>query len=144
VRVCPQSESVDARRLQSAIRSFERLIEDDRPTRAALASLARLHAMRAVALAKAGACSEALVEISIAIDYDQGDGQLHQTQRELSALMESICQQAAAMGHAVDPRINPEDLVLVAEARRGFAPMKLYQSSRRAVQTRAIARQCAS
>lgn len=109
-----------------------------------MASLAKLHALRAIALAHVGACSEALVEISMAIDYDEGDGRLHQTQRELSALMESICQQAAAMGHAVDPRINLEDLVLVADARRGFAPMKQYQSSRRAVQTRAIARQCAS
>ncbi len=109
-----------------------------------MASLAKLHALRAIALAGAGACSEALVEISMAIDHDHNDRQLQETHRQLSALMESICQQAAAMGYAVDPRLNLEDLDVVAEARRGFAPMKRYQSSRRAVETRAIARQCLS
>ena len=97
--------------------------------------------MRAIALANAGACSEALVEISMAIDHNNRDRQLHQTQRELTALMESMRAKAASMRYAVDPRLNPEDLVIVAEARRGFAPMKLYQSSMRAVQTRKIARQ---
>ena len=53
--------------------------------------------------------------------------------------MEAMRQEAAAIRY-VDPRVNPEDLVLVAEARRGFEPMKLYQSSRRAVQTRALVR----
>jgi hypothetical protein len=53
--------------------------------------------------------------------------------------METLRQEAAGIRY-VDPRINPEGLVLVAEARRGFAPMTLYQSSKRAVETRAIAR----
>jgi len=96
--------------------------------------------MRAVALARAGACAEALVEIAKALDHDSGDEQIHRTRVELSTMMEVMRQRAAAIRH-VDPRINPEDLVLVSEARRGFAPMKLYQSSRRAVETRALARQ---
>ena len=128
-------------RLQSAIRSIERIIELDGPSDLAMTSLARLHAMRAIALANAGACSEALVEISMAIDHNNRDRQLHRTKRELTALMESTRERAASMRYAVDPRINPEDLVIVAEARRGFAPMMRYQSSMRAVQTRKIARQ---
>ena len=133
----------DPGHLQSAIRSIERIIELDGASSAAMAGLARLHAMRAIALANAGACSEALVEISMAIDHNHRDRQLHQTQRELTALMESMRAKAASMRYVVDPRINPEDLVLVAEARRGFAPMKLYQSSLRAVRTRETARQYA-
>ena len=132
----------DAGRLQSAIRSIERIVELDGPSGLAMTSLATLHSMRAIALANAGACSDALVEISMAIDHNNRDLQLQQMQRELTALMDSVREKAAAMGYAADPRINPEDLVLVAEARRGFAPMKLYQSSRRAVRTREIARQC--
>ena len=104
-----------------------------------MASLARLHALRAIALAGSGACSEALVEIAMAIDHDARDEQFQRTQRQLSYQMEAIRQEAAAIRH-VDPRFNPEDLMLVCEARRGFEPMKLYQSSKRAVQTRALAR----
>jgi hypothetical protein len=104
-----------------------------------MCSLARLHARRAVALARAGACSEALVEIAMALDHDSRDEHLQRTHRQLALQMEAIRVEAAAIHH-VDPRINPEDLVLVSEARRGFAPMKLYQSSRRAVETRALAR----
>ena len=132
----------DAGRLQSAIRSIERIVDLEGPSGMAMTSLATLHSMRAIALANAGACSDALVEISMAIDHNNRDQQLQQMQRELTALMESVREKAASMGYVADPRINPEDLVLVAEARRGFAPMKLYQSSRRAVRTREIARQC--
>ena len=135
-------ERNDAGRLQSAIRSIERIVEIDGPSGLAMTSLATLHSMRAIALANAGACSDALVEISMAIDHNNRDLQLQQTQRELTALMEAVREKAASMQYVADPRINPEDLVIVAEARRGFAPMKLYQSSRRAVRTREIARQC--
>jgi hypothetical protein len=134
----------DAGRLQAGIRSIERIIELDGPSGLAMTSLATLHAMRALALANAGACSEALVEISMAIDHNNRDRQLHQTQRALTALMDSMREKAASMRYVVDPRLNPEDIVIVAEARRGFAPMKLYQSSMRAVQTRKIARQWGS
>ena len=129
----------DAARLQSAIRAFERIVDRDGPSRFTLASLARLHAMRAVALAGTGACAEALVEIEMAIDHDGRDEQFQRTRRELVARMEAIRREAAVVRH-VDLRINPEDLVLLAEARRGFTPMQQYQSSRRAVQTRALAR----
>ena len=132
----------DAGRLQSAIRSIERIVEVDGPSGLAMTSLATLHSLRAIALAKAGACADALVEISMAIDHNNRDLRLQQMQRELTALMDAVREKAASMGYVADPRINPEDLVLVAEARRGFAPMKLYQSSRRAVRTREIARQC--
>jgi len=104
-----------------------------------MTSLARLHALRAVALADSGAYSEALVEIAMAIDHDGGDEHLQRTRRQLTFRMESVLREAAAIRH-VDPRINPEDLVLVSEARRGFEPMKRYQSSKQAVQTRALAR----
>jgi len=76
----------------------------------------------------------------MAIDHDSSDEQFRRIRVELTAMMDAMRRQAAAVTH-VDPRINPEDLVLVAEARRGFAPMKLYQSSRQAVRTRALARQ---
>ena len=134
----------DAGRLQSAIRSVERLVELDGPSGMAMTTLATLHSMRAIALANAGACSEALVEISMAIDHNNHDRQLQQTQRDLTALMESMREKAASVRYVVDPRIDPEDFVVVAEARRGFAPMKLYQSSKRAVRTREVARQCGS
>jgi len=130
----------EAGRLQSAIRALERIVRRDGPSRFAMASLARLHAMRAVALARTGACAEALVEIAMAIDHDSCDEQFRRTRVELTAMMDAMRRQAAAITH-VDPRLNPEHFVLVAEARRGFAPMKLYQSSRQAVQTRALARQ---
>ena len=104
-----------------------------------MASLARLHALRAIALAGSGACSEALVEIAMAIDHDARDEQFQRTRRQLSYQMEAIRQEAAALGF-VNPRVNPDDLMLVCEARRGFEPMRLYQSSKRAVQTRALAR----
>ena len=129
----------ESARLQAAIRAFERLVERDGPSRFVMASLARLHAMRAVALAGTGACSEALVEIEMAIDHDQREEQFQRTRRELMAKMDAIRREAGAIRH-VDPRANPEDLVLVSEARRGFTPAKQYQSSRRAVQTRALAR----
>ena len=73
--------SQDPGRLQLAIRSIERIIELGGPSGLAMTSLARLHSMRAIALANAGACSEALVEISMAIDHNNRDRQLHQTQR---------------------------------------------------------------
>ena len=129
----------EARRLQSAIRAFERIVDRDGASRFVMASLARLHAMRAVALAGSGACSEALVEIEMAIDHDLRDEQLHRTRSELTAMMEGMRRQASAIRH-VDPRINPEDFVLVSEARRGFTPAALYRSSRRAVHTRALTR----
>lgn len=130
----------EAARLQSAIRALERIVKRDGPSRFTLTSLAHLHALRAVALAGTGACSEALVEIAMAIDHDDGNEWFRRTCRELTTTMETLRRQAAAIRH-VDPRVNPEDLVLVSEARRGFSPMKLYQSSRRAVETRALARQ---
>jgi hypothetical protein len=130
----------ESARLQAAIRALEKVVDRDGPSRFVMASLAHLHAMRAIALASGGACSEALVEIAMALDHDSGDEQLQRTHRQLMFQMESLRQEAAAITH-VDPRINPDDLVLVAEARRGFAPMKLYQSSKRAVETRALARQ---
>jgi hypothetical protein len=133
----------EATRLQTAIRALDRIVERDGPSRFTMESLARLHSMRAIALAGTGACSEALVEIAMALDHDGCDEQIHRTHRQLTFQMESLRLEAAAITH-VDPRLNPEDLVLVAEARRGFAPMKLYQSSKRAVQTRALARQYAS
>ncbi len=129
----------EANRLQAAIRALEHIIERDGPNRFVMASLARLHAMRAIALAVTGACSEALVEIAMALDHDGADEQLQRMHRQLTFQMESLRQEAAAIRH-VDPRVNPEDLVVVAEARRGFEPMKLYQSSRRAIETRALAR----
>lgn len=131
--------STEAARLQSAIRALEHIVDRDGPSRFALRSLARLHGLRAIALAGAGACSEALVEIAMALDYDDGDEHLQRTHRQLTFQMESIRQEAAAI-RCVNPRVNPEDMVLISEARRGFHPMKLYQSSRRAVQTRALAR----
>ena len=130
----------EAARLQAAIRALERIVDRDGPSRFAMESLARMHAMRAIALAGTGACSEALVEIAMALDHDSRHEQFHRTHRQLMFQMESLRVEAAAIRH-VDPRLNPEDLVLVAEARRGFAPMKLYQSSKRAVETRALARQ---
>lgn len=133
----------EAARLKSAIRALERIAERDGPSRFAMASLARLHTMRAVALARSGACAEALVEIAMALDHDSRDEQIRRTRVELTTMMDVMRRQAAAIRH-VDLRINPEDLVLVSEARRGFAPMKLYQSSRRAVETRALARQYSS
>ena len=130
----------EAARLKSAIRALERIVDRDGPSRFAMANLARLHTMRAVALARTGACAEALVEIAMALDHDNRDEQIHRTRVELTTMMDAMRRQAAAIRH-VDPRINPDDLVLVSEARRGFAPMQLYQSSRRAVETRALARQ---
>jgi hypothetical protein len=130
-------------RLRSAIRDLERVIERDGPDRSTLASLAELHAQRAVVLSGMGGYSEALVEIAMAIDHDGGTPRFHRIRADLTAKMEAVRLQAAAVRH-VDPRINPEDLVLLAEARRGFVPMQLYQSSRRAIQTRALARQYAS
>ena len=130
----------EARRLQTAIRALECLVRRDGPTRVTMTSLARLHALRAIALASTGACSDALVEISMAIDHDGSDEQLKRTRVELAAMMDAIRRRAAAIRH-VDLRSNPDDLVTVAEARRGYAPMQLYQSSRRAIETRAIARQ---
>jgi hypothetical protein len=127
-------------RLQAAIRALEKIVARDGPSRFTLTSLAHLHALRAIALAGTGACSDALVEIAMAIDHDDGDEQFRRTCAELTTMMETMRRQADAIRH-IDPRVNPEDLVLVSEARRGFAPMKLYQSSRRAVQTRALARQ---
>ena len=133
------SVGTEAARLNAALRAIERIVKRDGPSRFAMNSLARLHGMRAVALAGMGACSEALVEIAMAIDHDSADEHLRRTERHLTFQMESIRQTAAEIRH-VDPRINPEDLVLISEARRGFQPMKLYRSSRRAVQTRALAR----
>ena len=130
----------EAARLQSAIRSLEEILERDGPSRFVMASLARLHALRAVALASSGAYSEALVEIAMAIDHDGRNEQFERTRRQLSYQMEAMRREAAALGH-IDPRINPDDLVLVSEARRGFEPMRLYRSSKRAVETRALARQ---
>jgi len=129
----------EAARLRAAIRALERIVERDGASRFTMSSLARLHGMRAIALAGTGAFSEALVEIAMARDHDGEDEQLRRTERQLTFQMESVRQAASAITH-VDPRINPEDLVIVSEARRGFHPMKLYQSSRRAVQTRALAR----
>ena len=103
----------EAARLQSAIEALERIVEEDGPSRFAMASLAHLHAMRAVVLAGMGACSEALVEIAMAIDYDGCNEDLRRTRRELESLMESMRRQAAALGQ-VDPRVNPEALVLIA------------------------------
>jgi hypothetical protein len=133
----------EAARLQSAIQALEQIVERDGPSRFAMASLARLHALRALALAGSGACSEALVEIAMAIDHDARDEQLRRTHRQLTYQMEAIRQEAASIRH-IDPRVNPDDLVLVSEARRGFEPMKVYQSSRRAIQTRAIVRSLAT
>ncbi len=130
----------EAARLQAAIRALEKIVERDGPSRFALASLARLHALRAIALAGTGACSEALVEIAMAIDHDSRDEQLQRTCRQLTFQMEAMRHEAAAIRH-VDPRFNPDEFVLVSEARRGFEPMKLYRSSRRAVETRALCRQ---
>lgn len=127
---------------RSGIRAIERIIQVEGPSAATMSGLAQLHSLRAIALAGAGACSEALVEIAMAIDHDNRDRQIEETRRELVALMDAMREKAASMGYAVDPRVNPEDLPLVADARRGFAPMTLYQSSRRAVQTRAMARRC--
>ena len=129
----------EAARLKAAIRAIEGMVERDGPSRFAMSSLARLHAMRALALAGTGAYSEALVEIAMAVDHDGSDEHLRRTERQLTFQMESIRQTAAGIRH-VDPRINPEDLVLISEARRGFQPMQLYRASRRAVQTRALAR----
>jgi hypothetical protein len=130
-------------RLRAAIRALEKIVARDGPSRFALTSLAHLHALRAIALASTGACSEALVEIAMAMDHDGGDLQFRRTCAELTTMMEAMRRQADAI-RSIDPRVNPEDLVLVAEARRGFAPMKLYKSSRRAIQTRALARQYSS
>ena len=118
---------------------MERIVERDGASHFTMTSLACLHGLRAIALADAGGYSEALVEIAMAIDHNGGDEGLRRTQRQLTFQMEAIRREAAGIRH-VDPRFNPEELVLVSEARRGFEPMKLYQSSRRAVQTRALAR----
>ena len=109
----------EAARLQTAIRALEHIVERDGPNRFVMASLARLHGMRALALAGTGACSEALVEIAMALDHDSCDEMLQRTHRQLTFQMDALRQEAAAIRH-VDPRVNPEDLVLVAEARRGF------------------------
>ena len=129
----------EASRLQSAIRALESIVERDGPTRFAMTSLARLHALRAVALAASGEYSEALVEIAMAIDHDAEDEQIQRTRRQLAYQMEVMQREAATIGR-IDPRVNPDDLALVSEARRGFEPMKQYQSSKQAVETRALVR----
>jgi len=53
----------EATRLQAAIRALERIVERDGASRVVMSSLARLHALRAAALAGSVACSAALAEI---------------------------------------------------------------------------------
>lgn len=73
----------DATYLQVGIHSIERVCEEHGPTSMILAALARVHAMHAVALGNTGACVEALVAISIALDYGGDDRQFRRTRDEL-------------------------------------------------------------
>ena len=79
-----------------------------------MASLAHLHALRAAALVRSGACSEALVEIAVAIDHDDGDERFRRTRRELTTMMETMRRQADAIKH-VDPRARPPVLPLAPD-----------------------------
>src|ERR1041384_2157295 len=100
----------EVRGLRGAIRAMEQVVERDGPSRFTMTGLARLPGLRPFALAGTGACSDALVEIAKAIDYDGSDAKLQCTQRQLTFQMESIRREAAGIKH-VDPRVNPEHLV---------------------------------
>jgi len=106
--------SGDVRQLQSAAGALARAIARLGPTGLAMASLARLHQMRAVALANGGSGAEALVEIARALDYGGREPQFHQTLRELT--------------DAMDQRDA-----------RGFAPMRAYRASPESARARETA-----
>ena len=129
----------DARRLKAAVRAVERVGERCGPTGLSMAALARLHQMRAIALGNTGAYAEALVEISIALDHGGHDPQFHETLRQLTDAMELTRARASELRGRTDPCLNPDDQILVAEALKGFEPMRLYRSSACAVRTREIA-----
>jgi hypothetical protein len=131
--------SGDAGSLLTGIRAVERAAERHGPTGFLMAALARLHSMRAVALANTGACAEALVEISMALDHGGHDPECGRMLRELTALMESMRGKAATLRGAVDSAAPPEPFTLVAEAEKGFGPMQAYRSSERAGRTRRTA-----
>jgi hypothetical protein len=114
----------DARHLQSGIRAVERVCDRQRPTALILAVLARLHAMRAVALGNTGDCAEALVEIAIALDYGGDDIQVRRTREALTAAMRDILQKAHAGTGAGDASVD-------SQAAKGFGPVTQYQLSPR-------------
>jgi len=123
----------DARHLRSGIRGVERVCETHGPTALILAALARLHTMHAVALGNAGDCAEALVEIAIAVDYGGDDAQVRRTREVLTAAMRDILQRARA-GAGVG------DVLLEAQAAKGFGPVTQYQLSPRSARIREMRR----
>jgi hypothetical protein len=129
----------DARRLSAAIRSIERVVERDGPTGLGMGALARLHQMRAIALANTGARAEALVEIATALDHDANDPQFHETLRQLTYSMEEARAKASELRGRADPPLGPHDELLVAEALKGFGPMRLYRASAHSARTLEIA-----
>ena len=131
--------ATDARRLKAAIRAVARVGERYGPTGLSIAALARLHQMRAIALGNTGAYAEALVEISIALDHGGHDPQFHETLRQLTEAMESTRAKASELRGRTDPRLNPDDQTIIAEALKGFEPMRLYGSSSSALRARATA-----
>jgi hypothetical protein len=131
--------ATDARRLKAAVRAVERVGERFGPTGLSLAALARLHQMRAIALGNTGACAEALVEISIALDHGGHDPQFRETLRHLTDAMELARARASELRDRTDPCLSRDDRILVTEPLKGFEAMRLYQSSARAVRTREIA-----
>ena len=102
----------DAQHLEAAIRCLEREMGYFGPTGLAMASMARLHQMRAVALANMGGRTDALVEIAMALDYGGNEPQFHETLRELTCAMDDT---------------------------RGFEPMRAYRASETAARTRETA-----
>ena len=100
----------DDRHLEAAVCTLERAMERLGPTGLAMASLARLHQMRAIALSNTGDRAAALVEIAIALDHGGNEPQFLETLRELTQ--------------------DPESALL---------PMRAYRASEAAVRTRETA-----
>jgi hypothetical protein len=119
----------DARQLRIGIQAVERVSQTNGPTSLVVAALARLHAMRAVALGNAGDYAEALTDIAIAIDYGGDNAQLRRTRDELAAAMRDVLQKASAGDGSLD-----------AQASKGFGPVTQYQLSERSVRIREMRR----
>ena len=89
--------------------------------------------MHAVALGNTGDCAEALVEIAIALDYGGDDIQVRRTREVLTAAMRDILQKAHAGAGA-------GDVLLDAQAAKGFGPVTQYQLSQRSASIREMRR----
>ena len=102
----------DAEQLAVAIRLLEREAGRLGPTGLGMAALARLHQMRAIALANIGARADAFVEVAMALDHGGREPQFHETLRDLMDAMDDA---------------------------RCLEPMRAYRASETAARTRETA-----